>query len=66
MEIDVRGLRRAMAAKNYSVVSLAEAAGISTTALNGWLNHGRNIRMDTLGKLAKALDVDIYDIAKED
>ena len=66
MIVDVKELRRAMVAKNFSVTGLSEAAGVSTTTLNRWLNHGGGIQTNTLGRLARALDVDIYDIAKED
>ena len=64
MELNTMALRRAMAEKGFTVVGLARAAGVSCPALNGWLNQGRKPRMDTLGKLAKALGVDIYDLAK--
>ena len=66
MQIDVKALRRAMAAKGYTVASLARAAGISHIVINKWLRRETHPRMDTLGKVAKALDVDIYDIARED
>lgn len=65
MELDVKQVRREMAAKGYNVASLARAAGISTPALNNWLNRGTRPRLDTVGRLARALGVDIYDIAKE-
>ncbi len=65
MELDAKKLRRAMAAKNYNVAGLARAAGVSGAAVNNWLNHNTRPRMDTVGKLARALGVDIYDIAKE-
>ena len=64
MEIDVKALRRAMAAQGFTVKGLAKAAGVSVPALNNWLNKGRKPRIDTLGKLAKALGCDIYDLAK--
>lgn len=65
MELDVKALRRAMAARNYTVAGLARAAGVSCPAVNGWLNRGIRPRMDTLGKLARALGVDIFDLVKE-
>lgn len=65
VELDVKKVRRIMAAKGYNVKSLAEAAGLSYPALNGWLTRGIKPRTDTLGKLAKTLEVDIYDILKE-
>lgn len=66
MEIKAKELRRAMAAKGFTVTSLSEAAGVAASTINGFLKHGRSSRTDTLGKLARALEVDIYDIAKED
>ena len=65
MELDAKKLRRAMAAKDYTVAGLARAAGVSTAAVNLWLNHGTRPRFDTIGKLSRALGVDIYDIVKE-
>ena len=54
-----------MAAKNFNVSNLAEAAGLSPTAINNWLNHGTRPRIDTIGRLAKALEVDIFDLTEE-
>ena len=65
MELDVKALRRTMAAKNFTVAGLAREAGVSCPTLNGWLNHNTRPRLDTLGKLARALGVDIYEIARE-
>lgn len=65
MKIDVRALRRAMAAKDFTITGLAKAAELSPATLNRWLNHGTTVRTDTIGRLARALDVDIYDIAKD-
>ena len=65
MKIDPVKLRRIMAAKNFNVSRLAEAADLSPTAINQWLNHGTRPRLDTIGRLARALEVDIYDIAKD-
>ncbi|WP_029540446.1 helix-turn-helix transcriptional regulator [Selenomonas sp. AB3002] len=65
MEIDGKALRREMAGKNFTVVGLARTAGITAATLNKILNHSNKARIDTLGKLAKALGVDIYDIARE-
>ena len=65
MKIDVRNLRRAMAAKDFTAAGLAKAAEVAPSSLNNWLNHGTRPRIDTIGRLAKALGVDIYDIAKD-
>lgn len=65
MNLDPVKLRRIMAARNYNISTLAKEAGLSPTALGNWLNHGTRPRLDTIGRLAKALEVDIYDIAKD-
>lgn len=65
MRLDPVKLRRIMAAKNFNVSNLAEAAGLSPTAINNWLNHGTRPRIDTIGRLAKALGVDIFDLTEE-
>lgn len=65
MRLDPVKLRRIMAAKNFNVSNLAEAAGLSPTAINNWLNHGTRPRIDTIGRLAKALEVDIFDLTEE-
>lgn len=66
MQIDVRALRRAIAASGQTVASLAKEADVSQMTIGNWLKGEANPRIDTLGRLAKALGVDIYDIAKED
>ena len=66
MKLDPVKLRRIMAAKNFNVSRLAVAANLSPAAINNWLNHETRPRIDTVGRLAKALEVDIYDIARED
>lgn len=66
MELKEKNLRRAIAAKGFTVAGLAREAGVSGAAINNWLNHNTRPRMDTLGKLARALDVDIYEIVKEE
>ena len=65
MELDVKKLRLAMATKCLTVKGLARAAGVSEGAVNLWLNHGTRPRLDTIGKLARALDADIYDLVRE-
>jgi len=64
-ELNTKKVRRLMAAKGYNVRTLADAAGLSYPALNGWLTRGVKPRIDTLGKLARALEVDIFDIVAE-
>ena len=66
MQIKAKEFRRIMADRGTSITDLSEKAGVSMSTISSFLHHGRNIRIATLGKIAKALDVDIYDIARED
>ena len=66
MMIDVQALHRAMAAKCFTVSGLARAAGVTAVTLNNLLRHSNKARIDTVGKLARALDVDIYTIARQE
>lgn len=67
MQIDVMALSRAIAATGRSVADVSQEAHVSQLTVGNWLKgEGSRPRLDTLGRLAKALDVDIYDIAKED
>ena len=65
MELDAEKLKLAMVTQNFNVASLARAAGLSPACVNGYLNHGRRVRLDSLGKLIKALNVSLDDIVKE-
>lgn len=66
MELNVRALQAAMMAKGYNVVSLARAAGLAPATVNLYINHGAKPRLDNMGKLARALGVDPFDLVKED
>lgn len=66
MEIDVEKLKLSMMVKGFNVASLSRASGLSPACVNGYLNHGRKARLDSLGKLMKALGVGIHDIVKEE
>lgn len=66
MEVDVKRLRVLMAEKGFNVASLARVSGLSPCAINLWLNHGVKPRIDSLGKLIKALNVSLDDIMKEE
>ena len=65
MELDHMKLRRIMATKGFNITTLAEAAGLSPTAIGNWLNHGTRPRLDTIGKLAKALEIDVGELLKD-
>ena len=65
MQVDAKELRRVMAAKDFTIARLARTAGVTTVTVNNLLNHSNKARIDTVGRLARALGVDIYDIAKD-
>ena len=65
MQIDEKALKRAMAARNFTNAALARAAGVTNVTIYNLLNHSNRVRIDTVGRLARALGVDIYDIAKD-
>lgn len=51
----------AMAAKGYTIKTLAEATGKSRVAVNTWLN-ARTLKPEQAGALAKALEVSVQDL----
>lgn len=57
MKIDKYMLELYMARKCMSVIKLAKAAGISRETVYG-IRKGENAKPETVGKIAKALDVD--------
>lgn len=65
MEIDARKLKLAMIDRGFNVRSFARAAAVSEPGLNNILNHGKQPRFDTLGKLSKALQVPAASLLKE-
>lgn len=65
MELDVRALKLMMAEHAFNIRQLARAAGLSEPGLNNILNRGKQPRIDTLGKLSKALNVPPASLLKE-
>lgn len=65
MKLDVRKLKLTIAEKGFNVRGLAMAANLSEPGLNMILNHGKQPRLDTLGKLSKALNVPPASLLKE-
>ena len=65
MDIDQKKLKLAMMEKGFNVASLARAAGMSPAAVNLYVNHGVKPRLDSLGKVVKALGVPVMEIVKE-
>lgn len=64
MTIDDNKIAVAMARKRFTKTSLAEAAGISRNRLNVILNS-KNVTPVAVGKIAKALDVDVTEIIEK-
>ena len=46
-----------IASKGMTQAELADKAGLSRASVNNLLKHGRRPRLDTVGKIAKALGV---------
>ena len=65
MKADTNKLRLAMARACMNPQDLAKAAQMPAQTVNGVL-RGRSIRPATIGKIAKALGVDVTEILKEE
>lgn len=65
MKADTNKLRLAMARACMNPQDLAKAAEMPPQTVNGVL-RGRSVRPATLGRIAKALGVDVREIIKED
>lgn len=65
MNADTNKLRLAMARACMNSQDLAKAAQMPSQTVNGVL-RGRRVRPATLGRIAKALNVDVAEIVKED
>ena len=61
MKVNAKKLFAIAADKGYMLKDLAAAAGVSYATLQA-IKHGETVRVDTLGKLAKALQVKSIDI----
>ena len=59
-------LRRLRTAKGLSQEALADLAGIHRNYLGGIERRERNVGLDNLGKLAKALGVPVDELLKAD
>ncbi len=65
MKADVKKLRLAMARACMNSQDLARAADIPPQTINAFI-RGRGARPATIGRIAKALGVDITEITKEE
>lgn len=64
MKVDRKKLELAMARACMNPQDLAKAAEMPPQTVNGVL-RGRSVRPATLGRVARALQVDVIDIIKE-
>ena len=62
MRISERAFFIAMANKGYSKKELAKRAGVSVLTVTNLLLHGAKAYPATIGKLAKALNVEVTDL----
>lgn len=65
MKANINKLRLAMARACMNPQDLAKAAEMPPQTVNGVL-RGRSVRPATLGRIAKALGVDVIEILKEE
>ena len=64
MEISRQKINIAMARKQWTVVDLAEAYGVSRARINVILNQ-RSVSVVSAGRLAAALGVDVTEILED-
>lgn len=65
MKVNREKLRLAMARACMNSQDIAKAAGMPLQTINGALRE-RSVRPATLGRIAKALSVDVTEIVKEE
>ncbi len=65
MELSQKAIKTAMINKSLNVRGLAKASGLAEPTINNILNHQPKCRLDTIGKLATALDVPASDLIKD-
>ena len=65
MKVNRNKLRLAMARACMNTIDLSVKAEMPVQTINGVL-RGRSIRPATLGRIAKALDVDVTDILEKE
>ena len=62
LKIDKRKLDIAMAIKSYSSLELSQCSGISQVTITRIKNGFQNPRPETVGKIARALNVNVEDL----
>lgn len=62
LSVDTKQIYIAMAEKGYNGTDLANAAGVTPTAVNNVLNGRRRGTTKVLGNICKALDLSVKDV----
>ena len=65
-KINVKKLRDFMLESRREIRDVAKAVGISTATLSNLLRRGGQVRIVTIAKLAKALNVSPYEIIDDE
>lgn len=65
MRLDVRKVEMALAKKEMNTADLARATGYSLNTIRGYITLKRNPNTKSIGKIAKALGVDVVEILEE-
>lgn len=65
MKLNIKKVKIAMADKCLSSRGLAEKSGINYVTLIPYLNGSREPKTEALGKIAKALEVDVAEIISD-
>lgn len=65
MKLNLKKVKLAMASKCLSARGLANKAQIPYSTLTPYLSGAREPKTDTLGKIAKALEVDVTEILED-
>ena len=64
-DILARNLRRIRAERHLSQEVLADLAGLHRTYVSSVERSERNVSLDNIEKLARALDIDVADLMRE-
>ena len=64
-DILARNLRRLRAERHLSQEVLADLAGLHRTYVSSVERSERNVSLDNIEKLARALDIDVADLMRE-
>jgi transcriptional regulator with XRE-family HTH domain len=67
MNLNITKFKIALARKSMNISDLSSASGVSSNTINSWLKNSgkRNPTTKALGKVAKALDIDVTELIEE-